>query len=116
MSEKLPNKILQITNEDSKLENQQELQRMEDEIVRNIWKKFGEKGLLVFLPLVIGIAGATYGTLNKTEIDKLHTQACSYNEDPAIMLANIKNNGNPDWPPTCLRTKIYSKQNFKFFV
>ena len=96
MSEKLPNKTLQIINEDFKLQNQQDLQLKEDEIVRKIWKAYGEKGLLVFMPLLIGISYGGYVGSNKTEIDKVQNIACSYHEDPVIRRKQYVENGSPD--------------------
>jgi hypothetical protein len=75
---------------------EQELQLRRDELVRKIWKTFGEKSILVFLPLFLGIASAAYISANKSEIDKNHTLACKYQEDPVIRLEQLRKYNSPD--------------------
>ncbi len=80
------------TNED----DVQSIENKRDDLVRKIWKIVGEKGLLVYLPLLLGSAGMTYGNINKTEMDKNHQLACGYHENKDIRQQIHKENGSPD--------------------
>lgn len=81
-------------------DSQQELEYRRDELVRKIWKTFGEKGLLVFLPIFLGFCGAVYVEKNKDEIDKTHNLACYYHEDAAEKLKQFRKYGSFDCSKT----------------
>jgi hypothetical protein len=94
MSEQLSNNYKQ--QESKGISNEQSIQLKRDQLVGEIKKSIGEKSVLIYLPLLLGISGAIYGNTFKSEIDKVQTEACKYHEDLAVWSEQHKANGSPD--------------------